>query len=31
LTRTRRTVHSEVVDGKVCLFETEDRSIFVSP
>lgn len=31
LTRTRRTVHSEVVDRKVCLVETEDGTIFISP
>jgi hypothetical protein len=29
LTRTRRTVHSEVVDGKVCLIETGRLSMFV--
>lgn len=31
LTRARRTVHSEVVDRKVCLVETEDGTIFISP
>jgi hypothetical protein len=31
LTRTWRTVHSEVVDSEVCLVETEDGTILVSP